>query len=287
MSDEEDSSVPVPRVRIEDGETLTNSRDVAEWFEKRPGDVLRDIRALEIDADLRRSWFRERMQPDAYGREQISIDMTRDGFTILVMGWTGARAMEFKIRYIQAFNEKDAALKDAANKASEAAKDGDIIKLTAAVADIAQAQLNSDARQLSLFSFFQTMQTGQVAVERKIEDLTEHLFKIYPERKPLKEATMRRHREATLSEFNGFCPCCGHVVVVNEDGSRAKLARYDHAIARNLRGFEHTWLICFDCNSGLGNGKISRTERMREFEVYQNRAKRDLGPLFRQTRKRS
>src|SRR4051812_42583580 len=42
-----------------DGTPVVNSRDVAEVFDKRHADVLRDIDAIKIDADLRRSWFRE------------------------------------------------------------------------------------------------------------------------------------------------------------------------------------------------------------------------------------
>jgi len=47
--------------------------------------VLRDIEAL------RRSWFRAVAAQDSYGREQPSFDLTRQGFMLLVMGWTGER----------------------------------------------------------------------------------------------------------------------------------------------------------------------------------------------------
>jgi len=92
-----------------DGVALVNSRDVAEAFEKRPSEVNRAINDFEIGAELHRSWFREARVLDAYGREQPSFDMTRQGFTLLVMGWTGERAMAFKVRYIEAFDAMEAA----------------------------------------------------------------------------------------------------------------------------------------------------------------------------------
>ena len=68
--------------------TLVNSRDVAEAFDKEHSNIMRDIRGLEMSSDLKTSWFRETSMPDSYGRPQPSVEMTRDGFTILVMGWT-------------------------------------------------------------------------------------------------------------------------------------------------------------------------------------------------------
>jgi phage regulator Rha-like protein len=52
--------------------------------------------------------------PDAYGRDQPAYDLTREGFTLLAMGWTGEKAMAFKVRYIRGFNEMEAALRSLA-----------------------------------------------------------------------------------------------------------------------------------------------------------------------------
>ena len=43
-------------------------------------------------------------------------EITRDGFTLLAMGFTGKKAMQFKIKYIAAFNEMEAKLKDLTGK---------------------------------------------------------------------------------------------------------------------------------------------------------------------------
>nr|WP_243458157.1 Rha family transcriptional regulator [Sporosarcina sp. Te-1] len=55
--------------------------------------------------------FFEGAEPDSYGREQTVIYMNRDGFTLLATGFTGKKAMEFKLKFIQAFNEMEERLK--------------------------------------------------------------------------------------------------------------------------------------------------------------------------------
>jgi Rha family phage regulatory protein len=64
----------------------------AEHFEKQHGHVLRDIEAIELGPDLERVWFRPSSYVDATGRTLPSFNLTRQGFTLLAMGWTGERA---------------------------------------------------------------------------------------------------------------------------------------------------------------------------------------------------
>ena len=109
------TTTPTPIVHGKDGEGFANSRDVADLFGKEHHNVLKDIRRLMAQADmaydLTASWFRPIDLPDSYGRLSNTYDMTRDGFTLLVMGYTGPKAMKFKVAYIQAFNEMEAKLK--------------------------------------------------------------------------------------------------------------------------------------------------------------------------------
>lgn len=70
---------------------------MAEFFGKRHADVLRDIKNLKDempDANLRSAYFRGDTYPDANGQHRLCFDMTKDGFTLLVMGYTGAKAMQ-------------------------------------------------------------------------------------------------------------------------------------------------------------------------------------------------
>lgn len=99
----------------ETGRITVTSLDVAEKFGKAHGDVLKAIQALEIPDDFMSGNFSlfmvERPMPRGGVRTYPAYSMTRDGFALLVMGFTGKKAMEWKVRYIQAFNAMEAELR--------------------------------------------------------------------------------------------------------------------------------------------------------------------------------
>lgn len=97
-------------VRIENNQIVTSSRQVAGTFRKRHDHVLRDISNIKKDVPNFGEMFYDATAPDSYGREQRIVLMNRDGFSLLVMGFTGKEAMQWKIKYIQAFNEMEAEL---------------------------------------------------------------------------------------------------------------------------------------------------------------------------------
>ena len=84
--------------------TVVSSLDVAETFEKSHDHVIRDIKKLGCSEEFRLSNFGEIFYEDGYGRKQKAYAMTRDGFTLLAMGYTGEKAMKFKEAYIKQFN---------------------------------------------------------------------------------------------------------------------------------------------------------------------------------------
>ncbi len=55
--------------------------------------------------------FFEANEPDSYGRDRRVVYMNRDGFTILAMGFTGKKALQFKLKYIDAFNQMEEHIK--------------------------------------------------------------------------------------------------------------------------------------------------------------------------------
>ena len=126
MADARSSSTPegregenLPRVFAKGGEVFANSRDVAALFEKRHDNVLRDIENLIVAApelaEGRLLKFEESFVEVETGngtfRQFRTFDMTRDGFSVLAMGFTGPRALKWKLRYIEAFNLMEAALR--------------------------------------------------------------------------------------------------------------------------------------------------------------------------------
>lgn len=96
-------------VIMQDQQAVTSSINIATDFGKQHGHVLRDIRTLQKDVSNFGEMFSEAMEPDSYGRNQTIVYMNRDGFTLLAMGFTGQKALQFKLKYIQAFNKMEKA----------------------------------------------------------------------------------------------------------------------------------------------------------------------------------
>lgn len=83
---------------------VTTSRKIAEGFEKRHSDVLRDIENLGCSEGFRERNFALSSYKSEQNKMLKEYIVTEDGFTILCMGYGGDRAMEFKERYIAEFN---------------------------------------------------------------------------------------------------------------------------------------------------------------------------------------
>lgn len=84
--------------------TVVSSLDIAETFEKRHDDVLKSIRKLECSEEFRLGNFAESSYMNSQNKKQPMYYVTRDGFTLLAMGYTGEKAMKFKEAYIRQFN---------------------------------------------------------------------------------------------------------------------------------------------------------------------------------------
>ena len=101
-------------VVMKNKQAITTSLKVAETFEKNHRDVLRAIDNLKKDVRNFAQMFEETKEPDSYGRPRRVIYMNRDGFTLLAMGFTGDKALQFKLKYIEAFNKMEQMIKEQA-----------------------------------------------------------------------------------------------------------------------------------------------------------------------------
>ena len=98
-------------VTIQHRKAVTTSLKVAEVFGKQHFHVLRDIEKIKHDLpDGTESIFGFSEYVDPTGRTLPMYQMGRDGFTLLAMGFTGKAALEFKLKYIAAFNAMENAL---------------------------------------------------------------------------------------------------------------------------------------------------------------------------------
>ena len=100
-----------PEIAIVDGQAVTSSLAVADFFSKRHDDVLKKIRILDCSPEFCARNFAETSilvrQPNGGTRKLPCYQITRDGFAFLAMGFTGKRAAQFKEAYINAFNQME------------------------------------------------------------------------------------------------------------------------------------------------------------------------------------
>ena len=96
---------------------VANSRTVANNFGKRHGDVIAKIKDKLTNEKIRSlNYFIKSSYIDAKGEERKEYLMTRDGFTFIVMGFTGEKADGWKLKYIEDFNEMERQLHEIKEK---------------------------------------------------------------------------------------------------------------------------------------------------------------------------
>lgn len=94
-------------IHIDGGQPWTDSRMVAEKFGKKHKNVLQSIANMKCSPEFNRLNFQPVEYADEKGELRPMVRMTRDGFTLLAMGFTGEEAMIWKERYITAFNQME------------------------------------------------------------------------------------------------------------------------------------------------------------------------------------
>ena len=166
-----------------DGKPLTNSVLVAKKFEKSHDNVLKSIRAI-INGGVLNNNETPMFEETTYVNEQNGqtyplFVMNRDGFTLLAMGFTGNKAMKFKIDYIGAFNKLEeqisrtsiTTLPDFSNPAEAArawAEQFELKELEAKRADEAEAQvleLSAEIEQMQpKVSYYDTILASKATV---------------------------------------------------------------------------------------------------------------------------
>ena len=100
-------------VIMKDKQAVTSSLQVAETFGKRHDHVTRDIEELIAQSGSPKLG-NEMFATGTYenrGKQYPMYYMNRDGFTLLAMGFTGDKALQFKLQYIKAFNEMEQQVK--------------------------------------------------------------------------------------------------------------------------------------------------------------------------------
>lgn len=101
-------------IELKRNEAVTTSLQVAESFSKKHKTVIRNIENLVAQNCAAKMMFHKGTYKDKRGKEQPIYFMNRDGFSFLVMGFTGKEAFDWKLKYIEAFNKMEKLLQERA-----------------------------------------------------------------------------------------------------------------------------------------------------------------------------
>ncbi len=141
-------------VIMKDQQAVTTSLQVAEGFEKQHKHVIEAIEAKIQSAENSahyKTMFAEGVYQDSRNRTQKIYYMNRDGFAFIAFGFTGSKADEFKLKYIEAFNQMENHIKhqlDTSNLSPELQMFNAIFK-TVAQQELAHKQLESKVDNIS------------------------------------------------------------------------------------------------------------------------------------------
>lgn len=95
-------------VEIKNNQVVTSSRTVAEVFGKNHYDVLESIENItKTENSVLAFFYKSTYQVDGNFKKYPEYLMNRDGLSLLVMGFTGTKALKWKLEYIKAFNEME------------------------------------------------------------------------------------------------------------------------------------------------------------------------------------
>lgn len=97
-------------IELREDEAVTTSLRIAEHFGKQHKNVMQSIENLVAENSAAKKMFNKGTYTDGRGKKQPIYFMNRDGFSLLAMGFTGKKAIEWKIKYIEAFNAMEKVL---------------------------------------------------------------------------------------------------------------------------------------------------------------------------------
>ena len=99
-------------VYLKNDEAVCDSLQVAEKFCKEHRNVLQNIDNLIAENSAVKDMFRQSCYKADNGQTYRKFHMNRDGFSLLAMGFTGKKALDWKLKYIKAFNQMESFIKE-------------------------------------------------------------------------------------------------------------------------------------------------------------------------------
>jgi Rha family phage regulatory protein len=263
-----------------DGQQWTTSLNIAEVFGKDHAKVLRDIENLDCSDGFSQANFGLSDWTNSRGKTYPMYELTKDGFSFLVMGYTGSNAARFKEDYIRAFN---LAIDHIKTEAKLNIRDSVLFE------KFLQRMDERDERYLALSqSLFDNLtmvdnKVGVFGTELTVvkEDLTNvkndvsYIKKhISTKRRKVSKQNRELHVACIFHQYDGLCPQCEQNMIVGPGMSQLKELQFDHHRGRHENALDKTWPLCAECNNKKSNGGISDVEVEVFFNAYQMRLAR-------------
>jgi len=272
--------IPIPineRIKVfeRDGQQWTTSLNIAEVFGKDHKHILDKVEKLECSQGFREPNFRLSNYVSLQGKSLPMYELTRDGFSFLVMGFTGKNAARFKEDYIRAFN---LLLEERERNVQLTANHGVMLEQMHRE-NMAHIEWQKE-QTVALLAVTENLSghiggvrtdvadvKTEVAVLRK--DVNE--LKQNKKRKAVSKKNQQLHLSFTAMEYTGKCPMCNAVQIVGPGSYKLDTLNFDHHRGRHENALDKTWPLCAGCNNKKSNGGIPDDEAEVFFKAYQMR----------------
>jgi anti-repressor protein len=148
------------------GTPVTDSLKVADAFNKQHKNVLQQIRNILGSAEnsAHQNWFYESTFLDAQGKTRPMFVMNRDGFSLLAMGLTGAKAMQFKVGFIEQFNQMEHIVQNVVQRPAIPQTLSEALRLAADQAEQIECQQKQIEAERPRVLFSQSVETSKDSV---------------------------------------------------------------------------------------------------------------------------
>jgi Rha family phage regulatory protein len=256
---------------------VVNSRDVGKEYGKYHHHVLRDLKILiDQKPDLvAAGWFRSAPYLGENGKLEPSYDLTRDGFTLLVQGWIGPKALDFRIQYIHAFNAMEHLLQSRPDITSHAEFMEAIRELVRPLA------IRFDAQDTAI----NRVETKVDAFDLKLDQLGHKVEAIDERMNRKRRANAKKHEPVLIyicqRFYGGRCPVSG-VQLLDQAGRRIPGAsEIDHYYETGREDIGNFWLVATHINQGLGHGIIPRDTTDPHFKGFQEKIRQTTGVVLK------
>lgn len=154
--------------KTDKGTPVTDSIKVAGVFGKQHKNIIQAIRNLlgSAEKSAHANWFYESTYLDAQGKKRPMFIMNRDGFSLLAMGLNGAKALQFKVAFIDQFNKMEEVVKQVVQQAQPALPTtfAEALRLAAEQAEKIEEQQRQIEAERPRVLFSQAVETSQDSI---------------------------------------------------------------------------------------------------------------------------